>query len=118
MQALRLGSPDACRAKRRGRSQKQAATRCRTLAFPSLEQGFRNKNQDLPHPKHNRLAARFGGAAPYREPLILIEKHDEPRAIDLILTLTRQLTRNEHTPVFQWTVADGLRRKRRRHGRR
>lgn len=45
-----------------------------------------------------------------RVPLILIETRDEPRAIDLILTLARQLTKQEHTPVFQWTVTDGLRR--------
>ncbi len=45
-----------------------------------------------------------------RIPLIAIETRDEPRALELLLTLARDLRPKEHTPVFQWTVTDGLRR--------
>lgn len=45
-----------------------------------------------------------------RVPLIVIETRDEPRALDLLLTLARKLATKEHIPVFQWTVTDGLRR--------
>src|SRR5512138_2510592 len=45
-----------------------------------------------------------------RIPLIVIETRDEPRALELLLTLARDLRPKEHTPVFQWTVTDGLRR--------
>ena len=39
-------------------------------------------------------------------PLILMETHDEPRAIDL---LTR-VARDQQRELFQWTCTDGLRR--------
>ncbi len=45
-----------------------------------------------------------------RVPLIVIETRDEPRALDLLLTLGRKLATKEHIPVFQWAVTDGLRR--------
>src|SRR5690606_36314239 len=45
-----------------------------------------------------------------RVPLIVIETRDEPRALDLLLTLARKLATKELSPVFQWAVTDGLRR--------
>jgi hypothetical protein len=45
-----------------------------------------------------------------RVPLIVIETRDEPRAIELITSLATRATNKAHTPVFQWTVTDGLRR--------
>lgn len=46
-----------------------------------------------------------------RIPLILIETRDEPRAIDLLCSLSIRNAADVHLPVFQWTVTDGLRRK-------
>jgi SpoVK/Ycf46/Vps4 family AAA+-type ATPase len=45
-----------------------------------------------------------------RIPLVLIETRDEPRALALISGLAVKLQGKSHTPVFQWTVTDGLRR--------
>ena len=45
-----------------------------------------------------------------RIPLLIIETRDEPRVLKLLASLSVRLTRNAHTPVFQWTVTDGLRR--------
>ncbi len=44
-----------------------------------------------------------------RVPLVVIETRDEPRALDLLASLAPRLAA-AHTPVFQWTVTDGLRR--------
>lgn len=41
-----------------------------------------------------------------RVPLIVLESHEEARAIDLLLRVARQRGK----PLFQWTVTDGLRR--------
>ncbi len=45
-----------------------------------------------------------------RIPLVLIETRDEPRALALLSSLAIKLQEKSHTPVFQWTVTDGLRR--------
>ena len=45
-----------------------------------------------------------------RVPLIVIETRDEPRALALLSALTPNLATTGHTPVFQWTVTEGLRR--------
>ncbi|HMN44512.1 MAG TPA: AAA family ATPase [Povalibacter sp.] len=45
-----------------------------------------------------------------RIPLVLIETRDEPRALALLASLAVKLQEKSHTPVFQWTVTDGLRR--------
>jgi SpoVK/Ycf46/Vps4 family AAA+-type ATPase len=45
-----------------------------------------------------------------RIPLVLIETRDEPRALALLSGLAVKLQEKSHTPVFQWTVTDGLRR--------
>lgn len=45
-----------------------------------------------------------------RIPLVVIETRDEPRALALLAGLAARLTQPAHTPVFQWTVTDGLRR--------
>ena len=44
-----------------------------------------------------------------RLPLIVIETHDEGRALALLTSLAPKLAPTS-TPVFQWTVTDGLRR--------
>ncbi len=44
-----------------------------------------------------------------RVPLIVIETRDEPRAVQLLIAASARLT-TAHTPVFQWTVTDGLSR--------
>lgn len=44
-----------------------------------------------------------------RVPLIVIETRDEPRALELIASLATRANK-QHTPVFQWTITDGLRR--------
>ncbi len=44
-----------------------------------------------------------------RVPLVVIETRDEQRALALLASLAVKLAA-AHTPVFQWTVTDGLRR--------
>ena len=44
-----------------------------------------------------------------RAPLVVIETRDEPRALAMLAALAPKLT-TLHTPVFQWTITDGLRR--------
>lgn len=41
-----------------------------------------------------------------RVPLVVLETHEETRAIDLLLRVARQRDK----PLFQWTLTDGLRR--------
>lgn len=45
-----------------------------------------------------------------RVPLIVIETRDERRALELLRALAHKLATKGHTPLFQWTVTDGLRR--------
>lgn len=45
-----------------------------------------------------------------RVPLIVIETRDEPRALELLRSLAGRITPRGHTPIFQWTVTEGLRR--------
>jgi SpoVK/Ycf46/Vps4 family AAA+-type ATPase len=45
-----------------------------------------------------------------RIPLVVIETRDEPRALAMLSGLAVKLTASAHTPVFQWTVTDGLKR--------
>jgi hypothetical protein len=45
-----------------------------------------------------------------RIPLIVIETRDERRVLKLLAELATELARPAHTPVFQWTATDGLRR--------
>ena len=44
-----------------------------------------------------------------RVPLVVIETYDEPRALEMLAALSPRLAA-AHTPVFQWTCTDGLRR--------
>ena len=44
-----------------------------------------------------------------RVPMIVIESRDEPRALGMLASLSPQQA-STHTPVFQWTVTEGLRR--------
>ncbi|PZN28977.1 MAG: hypothetical protein DIU71_15220 [Proteobacteria bacterium] len=45
-----------------------------------------------------------------RIPIIVIETRDEPRALALIAGLGPRLAAPTHTPIFQWTITEGLRR--------
>jgi len=45
-----------------------------------------------------------------RVPLIVIETRDEPRALQLLSSLCIRLTPGTHTPLFSWTITDGLKR--------
>lgn len=45
-----------------------------------------------------------------RVPLIVIETRDEPRALELLRSLAPRIAPKGHTPIFQWTVTEGLRR--------
>jgi hypothetical protein len=45
-----------------------------------------------------------------RVPLIVIETRDEARALALLASMAVKLASAAHTPVFQWTVTEGLRR--------
>ena len=44
-----------------------------------------------------------------RVSLVVIETYDEPRALEMLAALSPRLAA-AHTPVFQWTCTDGLRR--------
>jgi SpoVK/Ycf46/Vps4 family AAA+-type ATPase len=45
-----------------------------------------------------------------RVPLVVIETRDESRALALLSSMAIKLASTAHTPVFQWTVTEGLRR--------
>lgn len=45
-----------------------------------------------------------------RVPLIVVETRDEARALALFSSMAIKLASAAHTPVFQWTVTEGLRR--------
>ena len=45
-----------------------------------------------------------------RIPLIVVETRDEPRVVEMLAGLAGELAHPVHTPIFQWTVTDGLRR--------
>ncbi|MBC7983347.1 MAG: AAA family ATPase [Candidatus Obscuribacterales bacterium] len=45
-----------------------------------------------------------------RAPLIVIETHDELRALELLASLAVRLAQQAHLPVFQWKITEGLRR--------
>ena len=45
-----------------------------------------------------------------RIPLLIIETRDETRVLKMLGSLSVRLTRNAHTPVFEWTATDGLKR--------
>ncbi len=45
-----------------------------------------------------------------RIPIIVIETQEETRALGLLANLAVRVARTGHTPMFQWTVTDGLRR--------
>src|SRR3954469_13191411 len=42
--------------------------------------------------------------------LVVMETRDEARALDLLTHLAERLATPVHTPIFQWTATDGLRR--------
>lgn len=45
-----------------------------------------------------------------RVPLVVVETRDEARALALFSSMAIKLASSAHTPVFQWTVTEGLRR--------
>ncbi|MET0988977.1 MAG: AAA family ATPase [Steroidobacteraceae bacterium] len=45
-----------------------------------------------------------------RVPLVVIETRDEPHAVALLVGVALEVNSKAHTPVFQWTVTDGLKR--------
>lgn len=45
-----------------------------------------------------------------RVPLVLVETRDEARALALLASMAVKYAQGSHTPVFQWTVTEGLRR--------
>jgi SpoVK/Ycf46/Vps4 family AAA+-type ATPase len=45
-----------------------------------------------------------------RIPLLIIESRDETRVLQMLASLSVRLARNAHTPMFEWTVTDGLKR--------
>ncbi|HZF25066.1 MAG TPA: AAA family ATPase [Steroidobacteraceae bacterium] len=45
-----------------------------------------------------------------RIPLVVLESRDETRVLQMLKGLSMRLTRNAHTPMFEWTVTDGLKR--------
>lgn len=45
-----------------------------------------------------------------RIPLIVVETRDESRVLDLLAGLAVELKHPVHTPIFHWTLTDGLRR--------
>jgi SpoVK/Ycf46/Vps4 family AAA+-type ATPase len=45
-----------------------------------------------------------------RIPVIVIESRDETRVLQMLALLSVRVTRNAHTPMFEWTVTDGLKR--------
>jgi len=45
-----------------------------------------------------------------RVPLVVIETRDELRALELLTGACTRLVAGVHTPVFQWSVTDGLKR--------
>jgi hypothetical protein len=46
-----------------------------------------------------------------RVALVVIETRDEPRVLELLTSLAGALADRSHTPIFQWTVTDGLARR-------
>ncbi len=67
------------------------------LHFPSCSHSSPDSQQDLEALLKSRV------------PLVVIETRDEQRALALLASLAVKLAA-AHTPVFQWTVTDGLRR--------
>ncbi len=45
-----------------------------------------------------------------RIPLLLIESRDETRVLQMLASISVRLARDAHTPMFEWTVTDGLKR--------
>jgi SpoVK/Ycf46/Vps4 family AAA+-type ATPase len=64
----------------------------------------------MPHPPPHDSQRDLATLLKSRVPLIVIETRDEPRALALIASIAGRAASSTHTPVFQWTVTDGLRR--------
>ena len=45
-----------------------------------------------------------------RIPLLLIESRDETRVLQMLTSISVRIARDAHTPMFEWTVTDGLKR--------
>jgi hypothetical protein len=45
-----------------------------------------------------------------RTPLVVIESQDERRVLELLQSITLERARDTYTPLFRWTITDGLQR--------
>jgi SpoVK/Ycf46/Vps4 family AAA+-type ATPase len=45
-----------------------------------------------------------------RTPLVVIESQDETRMLELLKSITLERAREAYTPLFRWTITDGLQR--------
>jgi hypothetical protein len=45
-----------------------------------------------------------------RIPLVIVETRDEKRVLELLAGLAIDLAHPTHTPIFRWTVTEGLKR--------
>jgi SpoVK/Ycf46/Vps4 family AAA+-type ATPase len=45
-----------------------------------------------------------------RTPIVVIESHDEARVLDLLKSMAITSAADAYTPVFRWTITDGLQR--------
>ena len=45
-----------------------------------------------------------------RTPIIVIESQDEQRMLELLKSITLERSREAYTPLFRWTITDGLQR--------
>ena len=45
-----------------------------------------------------------------RTPIIVIETRDEARVLDLLMGIVMASRRDDYSPLFRWTITDGLQR--------
>lgn len=62
------------------------------------------------HTPSSQTRAELKALLGSRVPLVVIETRDEPHAMALLASVALELNSKAHTPVFQWTVTDGLKR--------
>ncbi|NNC76983.1 MAG: AAA family ATPase [Woeseiaceae bacterium] len=45
-----------------------------------------------------------------RAPIVVIETQDEPRILEMLMSINLKSTSTEYVPLFRWTITDGLQR--------